>query len=58
LVIKPVDDKRKKLYNIVFRRHHETINESLLVTGLIGETAENYLPQTMYDSFEISLKSK
>jgi hypothetical protein len=58
LVIKPVDEKRKRLYNIVFRRHHEAINKSCIIWGMMGEIVENYLPQTTYDSFKISLKSK
>jgi hypothetical protein len=58
LVIKPVDEKRKKLYNIVFQRHHKTLIEMFQIIGFIGEMVEIYSPVSTYDIFELSLKFK
>jgi hypothetical protein len=58
LVIDPVDEKRKKLYNIVFQRHFETIKKEFKIIGFIGDKRRIYSPMKMYDSFELSLKSK
>jgi hypothetical protein len=58
LVIKPVDEKRKKLYNIVFQRHFEAIKNQFKIIGFIGKQRRIYSSKKMYDSFELSLKSK
>jgi hypothetical protein len=59
LIIKPVDEKRKKLYNIVFQRHYQTlISEFKIVAQIKKRQKEVYLPKKMYDRFELSLKSK
>jgi hypothetical protein len=58
LVIKPVDEKRKKLYNIVFQRHFEIIRNDFKIIGFIGKRKRIYSPKDMFDSFELSLKSK
>ena len=54
--IEPVDEKRKKLYNHVFRRHYETINADFDIIGQINEKRERYSPQKFYDSFELNRK--
>jgi hypothetical protein len=58
VVIKPVDEKRKKLYNIVFQRHYETIKNDFKIIGFIGKQKQIYSPKKRYDNFEISLKLK
>ena len=58
VVIKPVDEKRKKLYNIVFQRHYAFIKEKFLINGSINKELEVYSPIKVYDGFELSLKSK
>ncbi len=58
LVIEPVDEKRKKLYNIVFQRHFETIQQDFKIEGFIKKRKQNYSPQRTYEKFELSLKSK
>jgi hypothetical protein len=58
LVIDPVDDKRKKLYNIIFQRHFETIKQTFKIVGFIKKRKQDYSPQHSYDKFELSLKSK
>jgi hypothetical protein len=58
LVIEPVDEKRKKLYNIVFQRHFETIKKEFKIIGFIREKRRIYSPMKVYNSFELSLKSK
>ena len=58
LIIDPVDEKRKKLYNIVFQRHFETIKKDFKIVGILGEKSSNYSPKKRYDSFELSLKLK
>ncbi len=56
VVVEPVDEKRKKLYNIVFQRHHTTINGNFQVKGLNDAEIEIYSPAKTYESFELSLK--
>jgi hypothetical protein len=57
VVVDPVDEKRKKLYNVVFQRHYATINRDFQVKSFIGEQIEIYSPSKIYDSFELSLKT-
>ena len=56
VVIDPVDEKRKKLYNIVFKRHFKEIEANFQIIGYIEDKAEAYMPKFFYESFEISLK--
>jgi hypothetical protein len=58
VVIKPVDEKRKKLYNIVFKRHYDVITLNFHIFAIINREREIYSPDKQYDSFELSLKSK
>ena len=54
--IKPVDEKRKRLYNSVFRRRYAEISNDFFVTGLYENEREAYSPEKFYDSFEITRK--
>ena len=56
VIIKPVDEKRKKLYNTVFQRHFKDINPLFDVVGFINGEKEVYSPQKFFDSFKIPLK--
>ena len=56
--INPVDEKRKKLYNLVFKRHFLEISPIFDVIGYINEESETYSIEKNYDSFEIKLKIK
>ena len=56
LIIDPVDEKRKKLYNIVFQRHFETIKNDFKIMGFIGVRRRIYSTKNVYDSFELSLR--
>jgi hypothetical protein len=52
--IRPVDEKRKMLFNLVFSRRWEQIKEKAFVFGLKGNEREIYSPHQFYDSFEIA----
>ena len=54
--IKPVDEKRRKLYNHVFRRNYEVINVHFQIVGINGRKRENYSPNNYYQRFEINRK--
>ncbi len=56
LEIKPIDEKRRKLYNIVFQRHFYEIVPNFQIMGFIGKQKEIYSPEKLYDSFELSVK--
>jgi len=56
LVIFPVDDKRKRLYNLVFRRKIEEIQGAFVVLGKRRKRWEWYNPDVEYDAFEFSHK--
>ena len=58
VVIEPVDEKRKKLYNVVFQRHYAVIDNDFQIMALKEEILEVYSPIKMYDRFELFLKSK
>ena len=45
LEISPVDEKRKSLYNHVFRRHYETIHDKFLIIGISNNEEELYSPK-------------
>ena len=56
--ISPVDEKRKRLYNLIFQRHINNIDTNFQLVGFIGKEAEIYSSTKMYDYFELKLKSK
>lgn len=56
--IVPVDGKRKMLYNRVFQRHFEEIEQQFEVTGTINEHDEPYLTTKLYDAFSLKFKTK
>jgi hypothetical protein len=58
VVVRPVDEKRKKLYNIVFQRHYAFINQDFHIIAEKDDVAEVYSPVEIYDRFELFLKSK
>ncbi len=58
LVIFPVDEKRKWLYNLVFRRRLKEIQSLFEVLGKQGPLWEAYNLEQEYDAFEISRKSR
>jgi hypothetical protein len=51
--ITPVDEKRKNLYNHVFRRHYEVINAKFHIIGLNNSIAEEYSPEKKYEVFRL-----
>jgi hypothetical protein len=56
IVIDPVDEKRKKLYNIVFQRHYKDIKNNFHILARRDEQFEIYSPSKFYDKFQLSLK--
>jgi hypothetical protein len=54
--IRPVDEKRKKLYNIVFIRHFKDIEPIFDVKGSREGKKEPYSPNNYYNRFELKLK--
>jgi len=53
LEIEPVDEKRKMLYNAVFKRHHLFIRQQFRILGVITDTLEPYSQEKLYDRFEL-----
>ena len=58
ILINPVDEKRKRLYNFAFQRHFKDIEPIFKIIGFLKGVEETYTPLKMYDSFQISLKSE
>jgi hypothetical protein len=56
IFIQPVDERRKRLYNIVFQRHILEIETDFEIMGFIGKKTEMYSNKKNYDAFEIKLK--
>ncbi len=53
IYIKPVDEKRKRLYNHVFRRHYDFINDTFQIVGVKNGKEEPYSPDSVYDIFKL-----
>lgn len=56
IIIRPVDEKRKKLYNHVFRRNYEYINAIFHITGVSNGIDEDYSAKKFYDNFKLKRK--
>lgn len=54
--IKPVDERRKRLYNYVFQKHFKDIELLFQITGFRNNTPELYTPNNFYDSFILKPK--
>lgn len=54
--IDPVDERRRWLYNKIFKRRHLEIVDIFEIIGIKGEQKEKYNPEYFYDEFEIHLK--
>jgi hypothetical protein len=55
VVIDPIDEKRKKLYNLVFQRHFVEIESIYTIIGIKNKQKEVYQAQKYYEAFEISI---
>jgi hypothetical protein len=53
IYIKPVDEKRKRLYNHVFRRHYAVINATFQIIGAKNGIEEPYSTGNVYDVFKL-----
>jgi hypothetical protein len=56
LEINPVDEKRKSLYNHIFRRNYEAIYANFHIIGVYEDVEEDYLPTKNYDLFRLKRK--
>ena len=56
VVIKPIDNRRKSVYNRIFQRSFDDIDLAFHVIGVIDGHEEAYNPQKIYDNFKIMLK--
>ena len=56
LELKPIDEKRKRLYNHVFRRHFKEIDSIFQIIGFVDNVAEIYSIEKNYDNFELKRK--
>lgn len=54
--IRPVDEKRGRLYNHIFRRNFEVINTTFDIIGINKRRKEAYSPEKFYEYFEIKRK--
>jgi hypothetical protein len=57
IFIDPVDEKRKSLYNIVFKRNQSEIEQTFQILGFYRKRWRHFDPQKMFDKFQISRKS-
>jgi hypothetical protein len=54
--IRPVDEKRGRLYNHIFRRNYEVISTNFNIIGINKRRKEPYSPEKFYEYFEIIRK--
>lgn len=57
LLIVPVDEKRKRLYQVIFRRHIATINKRFQVQGFEENRSENWQPDGFYQAYILTPRS-
>lgn len=51
IFISPVDEKRKRLYNSIFKRHFQTISATFLILGIDELGIRPFEPAYFYDEF-------
>lgn len=51
ILINPVDEKRKQLYNTIFKRRHQEVSDLFEIKGIEGETLRSYEPHILFDVF-------
>ena len=56
--INPIDKKRARFYNTIFRRRHEEIKNTYHLIGVIAEEEEVYAKEKHYERFVISRKKQ
>ncbi len=54
--VRPVDERRAHLYNLVFQRRYVEIAEHFEVLGWLGGEPSKYSPDRFYDTFDIYRK--
>jgi hypothetical protein len=54
--VRPVDERRSKLYNLVFQRYFDEITTYFNVWGITEQEKESYQPTKTYHKFTIKLK--
>lgn len=57
LEIRPVDTKRKRLYNGIFQRYFTELAPMFKIIGIFGNKKETYTTLKIYDKFRITSKS-
>jgi hypothetical protein len=57
IFIDPVDEKRKSLYNAVFKRNQTEIEQTFQILGFYRKHWRPFDAQKMFDKFQISRKS-
>jgi hypothetical protein len=56
IIIQPVDERRKRLYNTIFNRHFDTISLTFDIFGKIKGRWQPFVKEIPYDSFELVRK--
>jgi hypothetical protein len=56
ILIRPIDEKRKRFYNSIFQRHFKEIIFHFQIIGISKEIEEQYSPHKLYDNFKIMRK--
>lgn len=57
IYIEPYDDKRKRLYNHIFRRNYKDIGIIFHIRGILStKIEEDYSPEIIYDYFRLTRK--
>ena len=58
ILIQPIDERRKSLYNLIFQKRWHEIELAFHIEGWSGDVKEPYSPNKMYDAFEIQSRNK
>jgi len=56
ILINPVDEKRKRLYNAIFKRRQNEISQYFEITGSTEHGVQRYEPQILFNLFLLSPK--
>jgi hypothetical protein len=58
ILINPVDEKRKKLYNTIFKRHYHEIEQIFEITGMTAQGVRSYKPDIFFHLFLLTRKKQ
>jgi hypothetical protein len=58
ILISPVDEKRRQLYNTIFKRRYLEIEQVFEITGMTAQGVRSYRPDIFFHLFLLARKKQ